>query len=162
MKHKFEIAGLGKAPFKVLGFSVEKYQAGPGAPIQPGGSCDFCGTAIMNTFWIQGSGQDDRRFKVGCDCVAKTGDDGLKKVTDATIRKHQRKLRHAREAARIDAARYALETETVCNALAAQPHPLAWRAAKGDTLLDWANWMMENSGNAGCLKVARTVTKAMK
>jgi len=48
--HRFEAAGLGTAPFKVVGFSVEKFQACQGAPIQCGTSCDYCGTGIMNTY----------------------------------------------------------------------------------------------------------------
>jgi hypothetical protein len=31
-------------------------------------------------------------------------------------------------------------------ALATKPHPLAWRAAKGDTMLDWARWTLSNGG----------------
>lgn len=73
--HVFEKAGLGKAPFHVSGFHVSKYQACPGAPIQCGTSCDYCGTGIMNVFEIKDS--NGKGFKVGCDCVAKTGDAGL-------------------------------------------------------------------------------------
>ena len=35
-------------PWRYLGMTVEKYQACPGAPIQPGASCDHCGTGIMD------------------------------------------------------------------------------------------------------------------
>lgn len=73
--HCFEKAGLGEAPFRVVGFHVSKYQACPGAPVQAGTCCDYCGTGIMNVYEIQGAG--GRAFKVGCDCVAKTGDAGL-------------------------------------------------------------------------------------
>src|SRR5215831_9819973 len=72
--HKFEQAGLGKAPFRVVGYTREIYQAVPGdpnCPCQPGAACDYCMTAIVDTFWIRSS--DGRRFKVGCDCVYKTG-----------------------------------------------------------------------------------------
>ncbi len=73
--HPFEKAGLGKAPFQCVGFTVKKYQACADAPVQPGDSCDFCGTGIMNVFEIQSA--DGRRFVVGIDCVEKTGDTSL-------------------------------------------------------------------------------------
>jgi hypothetical protein len=73
--HRFEAAGLGKAPFTLIGFERRVYVACPGAPAQPGSSCDYCGTSISLVFMIQSA--DLRRFKVGCDCVEKTGDAGL-------------------------------------------------------------------------------------
>ncbi len=75
--HVFERAGLGKAPFRVTGFTVKTFKASPDSPTQPGTSCDFCGTGIMNVCLIKSS--DGKAFKVGCDCVAKTGDAGLLK-----------------------------------------------------------------------------------
>lgn len=69
--HPFEKAGLGTAPFRCVGVFKNVYCAGAGAPIQPGGSCDFCGTGIMYEYKILGS--DGRAFKVGCDCVRRTG-----------------------------------------------------------------------------------------
>jgi hypothetical protein len=71
--HPFEKAGLGVAPFRCTRVTVAKYQACHGAPVQPGASCDYCGTGIMNVFWIKGSQPDAAEFRVGCDCVAKTG-----------------------------------------------------------------------------------------
>lgn len=76
--HVFERAGLGKAPFGVVGFYTAKYQACPGAPVQPGTSCDYCGQGIMYVCKIQAA--DGREFKVGCDCVKRTGDAGLIKA----------------------------------------------------------------------------------
>jgi hypothetical protein len=38
-----------------------------------GGVCDYCGTGIRWEFWIKGSVAGAKQFKVGCDCVAKTG-----------------------------------------------------------------------------------------
>jgi len=76
--HVFEKAGLGKAPFRCVGYERITYQACPGAPIQPGGCCDYCGTGIIDAFTIRGS--DGAKFKVGCDCVMRTGDAGLIKA----------------------------------------------------------------------------------
>jgi hypothetical protein len=102
--HPFEKVGLGKAPFRVVGFSVQKYQACYGAPVQPGSSCDFCGTSIMNVFSIQGA--DGSRFKVGIDCVKKTYDKALHKEALASAREVKRKARtEAREASRAESAK---------------------------------------------------------
>lgn len=73
--HTFERAGLGKAPFRCTGFQVKKFQAHPDAPVQPGASCAYCHTGIMQCFEI--TSRDGKKFEVGCDCVDKTGDRGL-------------------------------------------------------------------------------------
>jgi len=65
----FERAGLGLAPFHFVGFSIKKFQACPGAPVQPGTCCDCCGTGIMLVCNIKSS--DGRLFKVCSDCVVK-------------------------------------------------------------------------------------------
>jgi len=75
-KHEFEKAGLGQYPYVFRGIQEKKFQAVPGdkdCPIQPGSSCDYCGTAIMYEFWLESA--DGKRFKVGCDCVCRTNSD---------------------------------------------------------------------------------------
>lgn len=67
--HPFEAAGLGKAPFNMVGFSEKVYSACPGAPEQAAGSCDYCGTGIKYQCHIRSS--DGRDFVVGTDCVMK-------------------------------------------------------------------------------------------
>jgi hypothetical protein len=92
--HAFEKAGLGKAPFRCSGmFSIPSASMAESnvsaynnamAMIPRGlgaGSCAYCGTSIMHNFIITSS--DDRRFVVGCDCVARTGDAGLLKLVRA-------------------------------------------------------------------------------
>ena len=74
-KHVFESAGLGAAPFRLMGCEEKHFQAHPDAPKQAGGSCDYCGHAIVLFCHIKSA--DGRRFKVGSDCVAKAGDAGL-------------------------------------------------------------------------------------
>lgn len=69
--HPFEHTGLGKSPFKCVGVRKNVYQACPGAPVQPAGTCSHCGTGIMYEYTIVGS--DGSRFVVGSDCVMKTG-----------------------------------------------------------------------------------------
>jgi hypothetical protein len=98
MVHKFETAGLGKAPYKFCGVTTHKFQAAPGEPIKPGASCDFCGASIM--FAAQLEGACGSRFKVGCDCVLSAGDKGMRVKVEAWQKKHERELRAARKVAK--------------------------------------------------------------
>lgn len=88
--HVFEKAGLGRAPFRCVGVASipssslaasnsDAYRnAMASLPQNIGvGSCRYCGTCLVHNFIIVSA--DDRRFVVGCDCVAKTGDAGLAK-----------------------------------------------------------------------------------
>lgn len=72
MTHPFEKAGLGKAPFSCTHVSENVFVVGDGTT-KAGGCCDYCGTGIRWEFWIKGSIAGAKQFKVGCDCVAKTG-----------------------------------------------------------------------------------------
>lgn len=157
--HKFEAAGLGKAPFKVVGCYESKFQAVPGdpnCPIQPGTSCDYCATGIMIVYRIKSS--DGKEFKVGCDCVLKAGDAGLKKQ----VNRLKTDARHTKEAAKIDAIKAKLADPSVRSILAAKPHPNAFMANKGATLLDSCEWMMAHAGNSGKLRVSGAINKALK
>jgi len=103
--HKFETAGLGKAPYKFCGVTEHKFQAAPGCPIKAGASCDFCGSSIM--FAAQLESADGKRFKVGCDCALSAGDKGMQKRVASWQKKHDRSLRDAakaRKAAAVAAA----------------------------------------------------------
>lgn len=95
--HRFERAGLGKAPFRVTGYGEYKYQACHGAPIQPGTSCDFCGTACIYVANIRAA--DGKKFHVGLDCVEKVGDAGMVSAIKHSpeYRKIQRDKRYARD-----------------------------------------------------------------
>jgi len=160
--HRFEKAGLGKAPFRYLGWYKAVYQAIPGdpnCPIQPGSSCDYCGQGIMYVCRIVGT--DGKEFKVGCDCVAKTGDAGLMKVVDNEKRQHERKLRRELAARKADALGALLADEGNLAKLSARPHPAQWAVAQGKTLLDWARWMVEHSGAAGKAKTLKALRLAL-
>ena len=145
--HRFELAGLGKAPFRFTGEVSERtYQACPGAPVQPGSSCDYCGTGIRYEFWVASA--DGKQFKVGCDCIHKTGDRGLIQQISLAERKLRDKKNAAakarkteRAAARIEAAKAKLPS--VRGTLASQPHPNSYYAEQGRTLLDYVNWCLE-------------------
>lgn len=167
--HRFESAGLGKAPFRYVGFRELR---GPikeldkdgnwtgfeiGSPGQPMGTCAYCGQGIAICCEIVSA--DGRSFIVGSDCVEKTGDAGLRKVkTD--VQKFAREKQKAREAVRIAAALDRLENDAELRAaLAAQPHPNEWRREQGDTLLDAYEWRAKQSGHSGKLKIARELEK---
>jgi len=156
--HKFELGGLGKGPFHFTGEVTEKtYQACPGAPVQAGSNCDYCGTCIRYEFWIMSS--DNKRSKVGCDCIHKTGDAGLIKQISIAERKlrdvknaaaKQRKIAKLNE--RIDAAKSLLSS--VRGKLTEQSHPNSYYASQGKTMLDYVNWCFENhAGERACFIV---------
>jgi hypothetical protein len=157
-RHCFEIAGLGRAPFQFIGFQAKTYQACDDAPIQPGGSCAYCGQAIIHCCTIEDA--DGKRFEVGTTCVNKTGDKGMIRAYKQSVewREYQREQRHAREEKKIAAGLAALDSKR--KALAARPHPNDYHAKKGATLLDYVEWMFANAGNSGKCQAARIVAKA--
>jgi hypothetical protein len=87
MTHPFEKAKLGKAPFSCTHVTENVWDNGDGTT-KAGGVCDYCGTGIRWEFWIKGSIAGARQFKVGCDCVAKTGwgIEGFEKVRADHVR----------------------------------------------------------------------------
>jgi hypothetical protein len=113
--HPFEVAGLGKAPFRFVGSERRVYQACPGAPIQPGTSCDYCGTGIMYVAWVQG--KDGKKFKVGLDCAMRTEDTKL--IAEA------RKAHRAFERTRNQMAKQAVKAELAASAQERQGDVLA-------------------------------------
>ena len=164
--HKFEEAGLGKAPFRIVGFSEEK---GPktisskggviiqvGSPGQPMGVCDYCGTAIVNCFHIRST--DDRTFIVGSECVYKTDDKGLTITVRREVNRRKREARHESEAKRIAQVENDLKDSTIIARLRAQRSP----SRMNETALEWAEWMMAHSGNSGRMKVVRLIDKIKK
>ncbi len=158
--HIFERAGLGKAPFRYIGSAVLKFQAAPGEPTKPGGSCDYCGMAIMYACRIRGA--DGREFKVGETCVAKTGDRGLKAKVDRDVAKAKKAAKGARDASRIAqtiAGLARLETRRVLRAL---PHGQAWAATTGLTALDQVVWLFRKGGTSGKIRACRIVDKSTK
>lgn len=154
--HKFEEAGLGKAPFRVVGVEILR---GPlpildpktgqhtggysGSPGQPMGCCRYCYTGIAECWWVESA--DGKRFMVGNVCVGKTGDRGLKKQMAPL----KRELSHKRDDARIATAQAALQDEAIRAAVQAEDSPNPWRAEKGESLLDHVEWMFEHAGRPG-------------
>jgi hypothetical protein len=131
--HKFEAAGLGKAPFRCVGMvqrvgPIRSYINGctveVGAPGQPMGCCKFCGQGIKDCFIIRSA--DGREFDVGCDCVAKTGDAGMKKVTDKIVAGLRREQRHAREGVKLAELAALMADPNTRAVLAARPLPAGY------------------------------------
>jgi hypothetical protein len=86
--HKFEKAGLGTPPFRCVGMWTMPSQSmltmNPTAynmamANRPNelsvGSCAYCGTGLVYNYIVKNA--EGRRFVVGCECVNKTGDEGL-------------------------------------------------------------------------------------
>jgi hypothetical protein len=157
--HPFERAGLGIAPFKFVGSYESVFQAVPGdpdCPIQPGSCCDYCFQGIRYVCRIRSA--DGREFKVGCDCVYKTGDKRV--ITDAKRAENKRRTEatHNRADAKIEAARLLLPT--VADKLRVQPHPYTWQAERGETMLDRVEWLLANAGRKGKLEAAKIIAQA--
>jgi hypothetical protein len=161
--HKFEAAGLGKAPFVFIGIETdddrqERAREFDRVPLMSDDSgnyctsCDYCSQAIHDAYRIRSS--DGRTFKVGCECVRKTGDAGLIRVVKAEANKQKRDRRAGRERQLI-AAGFALLRQAT-PALAAMPHP----SIKGRTMLEYVEWMRTNAGQSGLLRVATIIRKA--
>lgn len=137
-------------PWKYTGYSREVYQACPGAPVQVGGSCDHCSTGIMDTFHFEAP-ETGEKFKVGSTCVGKMLKEmKTRSLSAAMVAIRRQRNAKARERAAVRReARKAEATaliETVRDTASALPHPQEWRAKQGDTLTDWAEWMLKNGG----------------
>lgn len=171
--HPFEHVGLGKAPFRYVGVEyqdrcygqvilnrAEYEQTGIALTTQPGGTCAFCGTFILNMYNVTSA--DGQRFHVGSDCAEKIAphDPKLGAKIAAAAKKAVSAQAVARTKRTLAGVEAALVDETTREQLAALPHPTAWRAEAGDTLLDWAEWMLANAGAAGKTKVARAIRLA--
>jgi hypothetical protein len=162
--HPFEKRGLGKAPFRYVGIIDQNISYGQavighvgGIPLttNPGGTCDYCGTAIVVMFGIISA--DGIRSHVGCDCIERVDEVAPIKNMDK-LAQDRKRLKATREKGRIAKAIAALPTATALDSI---PHPLAWRAAQGDTMRQWCEWMFANAGTAGKLKAARVVEDAI-
>lgn len=173
--HPFERAGLGKAPFRYVGYESLGEGGGLGSGLRkigevgggiaiattPGGSCHYCGQFIIDAYNVASA--DGKRFHVGSDCVRKIrlDDAALAAKVDTAAKKLARAKRHARDAAKAARGRDLLADETVRAKLAAHRHPLNARAEKGETLLDWAERMMERAGASGKVRATKTIELAL-
>jgi hypothetical protein len=143
LDHLFERAGLGFAPFKLVGVHYTTFIS----------SCDFCGTAIQQICTIKDS--RGHTFKVGNVCVEKTGDRGLIDPVKDEVKRLRKEARAKKDQERVEAAKAKLDV--VRDALRSQPHPFAYHAEKGGTLLSYVEWLFENGGTTGRLRAAKIV-----
>lgn len=144
--HPFERCGLGKAPYDFVGIREDRV----------GTSCDYCCNGIKLVATVRSA--DGKKFKVGTDCVQRCDTHGsrLQRTVKAKASAIRTKARKAREAVRIAAAVDAIAARR--DAIAALPHP---RGRAGESLADWAEWMLANAGHAGKLRVAKTIEAAL-
>lgn len=166
--HPFEKAGLGKAPFYYAGYEVK---VGPikladgmtqiGSPGQPMGSCDFCGQGIAICVSVKSS--DGQRFVVGQDCAEKIyrqygteeRDPFIRKMKEAK-RKHNREVRHKREAEKIAAGKEWAEANREKLEVTSNPQ------REGESLWDKYEWFMKCAGNAGKIRVMKELKKTLE
>lgn len=161
--HPFEKCGLGRAPFRCVGFYESKYQAIPGdpsCPVQPGSSCDYCGNGIMNVFVIKSC--DGKQFKVGCDCVAQTA----KACAKTNLERNARALTSAINKIKTDAANTRKDA-----VIAAAIERFEAHAADLDrnveifgrqrNAAEYIRWMFSNAGRSGKLATAKFLSKLL-
>lgn len=150
--HVFEIAGLGKAPFKFVGFQSLGADGPDGMRLMasiggcetfttPGGTCAYCGTCIINAFDILSA--DGKRFHVGIDCLKKTGDRGLvnpAKKEESAIRASVLKQKNT-----VIIEQYGAEYLSAISSIAGV-HPNAYLAGQGKTYGDYLAFCYNASG----------------
>jgi len=148
-KHRFTLAGLGEAPFRFVGMS-ENVITYPDGTSKAGGCCDYCFTGIRYECQVQSA--DGKRFKVGCDCIAKVGDEGLLKAykTSPEVRAHKRALAAAKDAKVVAEIQEIIAANSA--AWSAMPHSRGFIDRKTGvalTRLDELNWHISACGAAG-------------
>lgn len=124
--HRWELAGLGVAPFKYLGMYENRFDMGGGRS-KPGGTCNYCGQGILYCFKVESS--DGKRFVVGCDCIAHCHDPAERIVQQAKralrdfkrVKAGEGKAAKRKAAAEARAAQWAAEREANIASLAADP-----------------------------------------
>lgn len=169
--HPFERAGLGTAPFRYVGSTdtaagvdgmglrrVGETADGHTVHTTPGGTCAYCGMAIVILCKVRSA--DGRRFHVGTDCIARVGewDPRLAAAAKRAKLARNRARKAARDGARIAAALEALPAARAN--LEAQPHPSPRAAARGLTLADWVDFIFERGGTAGKLRACKAIEAA--
>ncbi len=165
--HRFEKAGLGKAPFRFIGISQK---VGPitweengvtmsiGSPGQAMGTCAFCGTGIAECMHIRSA--DGKEFIVGNVCVNKTDDQGLVCSVKQAVNKKRTARRNELARKKIMAAMQLWDDEPALREAADKiPHPNEWARRAGGVLSNWIDWMWENAGQAGRLRVVKVINK---
>lgn len=168
--HPFERRGLGVAPFRFVGMAqqdrcygelilnrAEYEKTGIRITTKPGGTCDYCGQAIVLVFNVESS--DGKRFTVGSDCVLKTADRAIVDPVKRAVNRATKAKRHEREAAKASELQALLDDETVQAKLAALPHPKAGTAPffAGKTFADWVANVRRGAGASGKVRLLKAI-----
>lgn len=147
--HKFEAAGLGKAPFRFVGMETARdremeqmHRAANGMVFTTNYAtgCDYCGQGIYDAFMVESS--DGKRFKVGCECINKTGDAGLKRFVMDEKNAKRRKAAAAKRVTKIEREKDLLSAFQAgrCESLRGLPHP----KGRDGSAWDYVNWCIQN------------------
>ena len=130
MTHPFEKANLGKAPFSCTHVSENVFRL-PDGSVKAGGCCDYCGTGIRWEFWIKGSIAGARQFKVGCDCVAKTGwgIEGFEKIRADHTRARRQEGAEKRAEKKREARKAWIDEQHAARAIEREAATKVWRDA---------------------------------
>ncbi len=167
VSHPFERAGLGVAPFRVVGVCEKR---GPirtvlasgvvsevGGPGQPMGTCSYCSQGIAICYAVRSA--DGKTFDVGSECVNRTNTPIEPKV----VRELNAKARDRRNAVadeRVARTRELLAREDVRAALAAQAAGGdGWNASR--PMLERVEWLLAHAGRSGKVRACRLVEQVV-
>jgi len=157
-QHKFEKDGFGKAPYHLVGYRYSPMTTDQnGVKVSGEGNCMHCGRPIAHIYICKSS--DEVVFELGCVCVEDLGDEGLTKAVqkkDKEVKQtmarekreamyaefHKKEAEERAERVKKDWA----ELERVKPVMATMPHPNAYFASKGKTLLDYVNYFHPEDG----------------
>lgn len=90
---------------KIKGFTRKVFQAAPDAPVQPGGTCANCGTAIINCYVVEDT-KTGTVHDIGSDCAERVG------MNREELARHWRDWRAARRLDEAEARRRKWDAET--------------------------------------------------
>ena len=172
-------AHIAPGPYRFAGMETEEDRAELNCDLErdgkpfttnlSGGSCHHCWTAISEVYWFV-CRTTGKRFKVGSTCVEKAhgylsrsplpADPALAAARLAARRAAAVK-RRAADARTIQGLLHTLADYTARQRLAALPSPNAYRAEKGESMLDWAQWHLANAGVTGKKRAAKAVRLAL-
>jgi hypothetical protein len=142
--HKFETAGLGTAPFRLVRVEMRWFSI-PGIPgsKKPGSSCMYCGHPIAECCFLHDA--NGKEFHVGNECIKKAGDAGLYDTVKKELRRMKSQAEADRAAATFREGRDMLARPEIHRSLSTQPHPNSYFAAKGNTMADYYEFLLHNS-----------------
>lgn len=149
MIHCFENAGLGQAPFKYTGYTRE-------LPT----SCQYCGTNISWRFHLTSA--DGHQFYVGCECIKKSGDAGLREAIRHDVAKIQKESHTERETAIIATwEKYFAENPNFWQNISVfcGPHPYDYYSRLGKNNWDYQIWKYQRAAFAQKAKLAKYFLK---